>query len=420
MELSFYIRHDKLNKKGLVPIYLAVYFGQGRPIRKSTGKSCKPTNFDEEKQKVSNKETNAIVINNKLGNIRQAVDNYFTECAKRDIKPSEAGIYEALQQVLPDIAIPNKLVENKESEPKTLEELITLYLEKQKGFLSHNYLRKYKTVLWHLEKYSPHTLLKDVTINWLFELKRYFFEEADVETNTVHDHFKRLKSLYTFSLSFGYEMCNDILKIKIKDTEPEIVYLSEDEIKQVENYQPTKDYLIRIKDMFLFQCYTGLRHSDMMNLRSYNIKEQKENGITKYSLGFISLKTSKQCFVPLTPKAIAICNKYRDFEEKLFHNLSQQKYNLFLKELSLLAGLTSEHRRISYQGNKRTEQVFRKHEVVSSHVGRHTFATIFILRGGRIEVLSKLLGHGNINITMKYPKILNISMETDIHKAMDF
>lgn len=420
MELSFYIRHDKLNKKGLVPIYLAVYFGQGRPIRKSTGKSCKPTNFDEEKQKISNKETNAIVINNKLGNIRQAVDNYFTECSKKDIKPSETGIYEALQQVLPDIAVPNKLVENKEREPKTLEELITLYLEKQKGFLSENYLRTYKTLLWHLPKYSSNKPLTDITIDWLFDLKRYFFEVADIETNTVQDYFKKIKALYTFSLSFGYKMNNAILQIKIKDTEPEIVYLSEDEVKQIENYQPTSDYLTRVKDMFLFQCYTGLRHSDMMNLSSYNIKEQKENNITKYHLGFISLKSKKQCFVPLTPKALAICEKYRDFGEKLFHNFSQQKYNVFLKELALKAELMSEHRRISYQGDKRTEQVFRKHEVISSHVGRHTFATIFILRGGRVEILCKLLGHGNINMTMKYPKILNISMETDIHKAMNF
>jgi site-specific recombinase XerD len=420
MELSFYIRNDKLSKKGLVPIYLAVYFGQSRPIRKSTGKSCKPANFDEEKQKVTNKETNAIIINNKLGNIRQAVDNYFTDCAKRDVKPTEAGIYEALQQVLPDITIPDKIAENKEYEPQTLEELAKLYMEKQKGFVSDNYLRKYNTLVFHLEKYSPNTPLLEISIDWLLEFKRYFLDECDIEMNTIRDYFKGIRGLYMFSISFGYKMNKDILNIKIKETETEFVYLSEDEVKQLESYQPTKDYLIRVKDMFLFQCYTGLRHSDMMNLRSYNIKEQKENGLVKYHLGFISQKTKKQCFVPLTPKALTICEKYRDMEETLFHNFTQQKYNVFLKELALLAGLMSEYRHISYQGNKRTEQVFRKHEVISSHVGRHTFATIFILRGGRIEVLSKVLGHGSISVTMKYPKILNMSIEADIHKAMDF
>ena len=91
--------------------------------------------------------------------------------------------------------------------------------------------------------------------------------------------------------------------------------------------------------------------------------------------------------------------------------------NEYIKKLLELAKINETIAIVRYKGNKRIDESFPKHELAGTHTGRRTFATLFILRGGRIEILSKLLGHCNILVTQKY---LRHSADTAAHLAKEF
>jgi site-specific recombinase XerD len=174
------------------------------------------------------------------------------------------------------------------------------------------------------------------------------------------------------------------------------VYLTEEEINTMMEKQFSTERLNRIKDIFLFSCFTGLAFADVASLRKSDINFVMSGEkwiLTKRQ------KTNSICNIPLLPPAEYIISKYENDPiclntGKLLPVSSNQKTNAYLKEIAAICGIDKE---------------------LTFHIARHTFATTVTLTNGvSIESVSKMLGHKNLRTTQHYAKIIDKKVGDDM------
>ena len=174
---------------------------------------------------------------------------------------------------------------------------------------------------------------------------------------------------------------DDFVMKKGKSADP--VYLIESEVQRIIDYIPrgaTKESLERVKDLFLFQCFTGLAYVDLAAFSLSSIQEvngQKEIHGKRQ-------KTGVAFVVLLLPKAQEIAEKY-DYRLPV---ISNQNYNDYLKLLIERVGIEKD---------------------VTTHTGRHTFGTYLINRGVSIEAIPKIMGHTNMAQSLLYARMLGVT-----------
>ncbi|WP_367278100.1 site-specific integrase [uncultured Algibacter sp.] len=194
---------------------------------------------------------------------------------------------------------------------------------------------------------------------------------------------------------------NPFSQFQLKYDKYDRAYLNERELELIENTEFKSDRLQKIKDCFVFSCYTGLSYIDVKELTGNNIVKGIDNNNWIYTK---REKTDEQVKVPILPKAWAILEKYRAIQEKDFttNNVlpinSNQKSNAYLKEITKACGI-------------------RKN--ISFHVARHTFATTVMLSNGvSIETVSKLLGHAKLSTTQIYARVVETKISEDIQNLL--
>ena len=173
-------------------------------------------------------------------------------------------------------------------------------------------------------------------------------------------------------------------------------YLNEEELQKLMEFTSPFDRLNRVRDFFIFSCFTGLAYADVKKLKRSEI-EVNEAG---YWIKTKRQKTGGRANIPLLDVPIKIIHKYVNIDmlqdnDPILPILSNQKMNAYIKEIADLCGIT---------------------KILSYHVARHTFATTVTLTNGvPIESVSKMLGHKNINSTQHYARIVDKKVGDDMH-----
>lgn len=198
---------------------------------------------------------------------------------------------------------------------------------------------------------------------------------------TVRNYHKDIKALLTRALKFGLITANpyDRMKGEIKRGDKETVeFLTDAERGRIENMTITDGTMLStVRDMFVFQCYTGMAYADMMQF-SLDRCQRVGDDLT-YSAPRV--KTGVSFYIRVLPKALAIAQKYGG----RLPNVADQVCNSNLKTIATAAGITKR---------------------LTTHVGRHTFATWALRNGVPIERVAKMLGHRRITQTQRYAKLL--------------
>jgi site-specific recombinase XerD len=155
----------------------------------------------------------------------------------------------------------------------------------------------------------------------------------DYHPNTVGNWIKYLKSFLNWCKENNYQTGN--LKIKKVWVQPEKIYLTMADIQKL-LIAPVSGRLEKIRDVFVFACFTGLRYSDFSKVVNENIIEKDG----QMYLSFIPQKTNsvttnkvKRVEIPLVPIVLQILRKYRDTGAYALPVMSNQKMNEYLKEL---------------------------------------------------------------------------------------
>ena len=196
---------------------------------------------------------------------------------------------------------------------------------------------------------------------------------------------QRFRKIVKVALSEDILHKEPFTNYKVKHIKKEITYLTEEELAKLEEYQFKAEKLQMVKDMFVFCCYTGLAYSEMVNLeKSHIIKGFDGNEW----INMIRGKTQHLLTIPLLTRSKRIIDKYDYVDEKrVLPKLSNQKFNVYLKEIADIVGI-----------NKR----------LTHHLARRTFATtVLLFNDVPMEIVSQLLGHSKITITQQhYAKVV--------------
>ena len=166
-------------------------------------------------------------------------------------------------------------------------------------------------------------------------------------------------------------------------------------------YEFPLERLERVRDLFLFSCYTGISYADLNKLTPNNIWKGEDD---KKWIVTNRQKTNTRVKVPLMPTALRLIEKYREHpltevSGTLFPPITNERANLYLKEIAEACGLTKN---------------------LTFHMARHTFATTVTLSNGMpIETVSKLLGHTKIATTQIYARVLDKKVEEDMNKLQE-
>ncbi len=188
---------------------------------------------------------------------------------------------------------------------------------------------------------------------------------------------------------------NPFMQITIRMERVDREYLTDVELEMLREKEFKINRLQRVKDIFVFCCYTGLAYADVERLSADHLQHSIE-GSKKIILKIKRKKTAVPCRIPLLPFAIDILKKYEDdpyciHRGVLLPTLTNQKMNAYLKEIADLCGIKKE---------------------LTTHLARHTFATtVTLAQGIPIWIVQKMLGHANIQSTQVYARVLDTSID---------
>ena len=154
----------------------------------------------------------------------------------------------------------------------------------------------------------------------------------------------------------------------------------------------------RVRDLFLIGCHTGLRFSDFTMIKDENILDTPKGQFFQVK----TLKTNEKVIIPIKPTVLAIWNKYNG---QLPRAISNQKMNDYLKELAKEAEFDSKVLFKRTKGHNIVQTEYRKHELVSTHTARRSFATNAYIGGVPSISIMKITGHKTEKAFMKYIKI---------------
>ncbi len=266
-------------------------------------------------------------------------------------------------------------------------------------------LQKIKTQRKVLYDFDENISFEKLDEGYLMNFQKYL-EAKEHKNSTIIKEIAAFKWFLKWAKKKGYTNSNNFesFKPKIKNVQKKIIFLNRTELKKLTEYKIPKDkiHLEKVRDIFLFQCYTGLRFSDVFNLK---ISDVKENHIE-----ITTIKTSDNLIIELNEKSRAILKKYSSemfAQNKVLPVISNQKMNDYLKELAELADIDELITQTYYKGNERIEEVIPKYALLSTHAGRRTFVCNALSLGISPQIVMKWTGHSDYKAMKPYIDIAN-------------
>lgn len=266
---------------------------------------------------------------------------------------------------------------------------------------THSTYEKFAAVKNHLLEFNPSVsfeLFDEVGLN---KYVLFLRDKRKMRNSTIENQLSFLKWFLRWSFGKGYTTLTayETFKPKLKSTQKKVIFLTWDELTRLRECEipESKQYLERVRDVFLFCCFTGLRYSDVFNLRRSDIKEDH--------IEITTVKTADSLIIELNKDSRSILEKYENvvFEkDKALPVISNQRMNDYLKELAELARIDEPIRETYYIGNKRIDEVTPKYALLSTHAGRRTFICNALSLGIPANVVMKWTGHSDYKAMKPY------------------
>lgn len=248
-------------------------------------------------------------------------------------------------------------------------------------------LNTHASLITSLKEFGRIVYFTDVTTANIMHYDNFLHGKYNKQT-TIHGYHKRLKRYINEAIKYDLLKDNPYNKLKFERGKSEgIKYLTLEQIKQIQGLKTASESIERVRDLFIFQCFTGLSYADLFNF-DFSGVIKKGN---KFFIRDIRVKTEEEYFLMLLKPAMEILQKY-DFKLPV---ISNYQYNLRLKVVQELA---------------------RIKQNLHSHMARHSFAVMALNMGVSIENLAKMMGHTDIKTTQIYAKVLNKSVQEEFEK----
>jgi integrase len=391
------------NSKEPTLVYMLFWFNNIK-LKYSTGQKIKPKFWNPVKNKQRAKETRQFSgyaeFNTLLDNLEKAANNQFRTLLNDRKVPTPDLIRPALDSVLQKdskqeknlISFAEYLVENTDRKPQT---------KKQLRQAIRN-LREFK-------QYTKRSLHLDSIDLEFYDQFVDFLIKKNYSKNSIGTFIKNIKVFMNEAvdrkLTTNLQFKNK--RFKYMEEHSESIYLSESELKKLYDLNLSKSArLDKVRDLFIIGCYSGLRFSDLSQLRPENINEL--GNMVKVR----TQKTDEVVIIPLNRYIKKILNKYGGNPPAAYTN---QKMNEYLKELGQLAGIDEDIIVTATKGGKRQSETFKRWQLITTHTARRSFATNAYLNSVPTISIMKITGHRTEKAFLKY---IRISQEDNANKLL--
>jgi site-specific recombinase XerD len=405
--IIFALESRKKNGKPIVenvPIRMRVVYNNQR-VEFTTGYRIDVAKWDLEKQRVKNGCTNklkqsASEINADLLAYFAEIQKIFKEFEVKEEMPTTAELREAFNLAIKkDVATEDTVQEDTAlSFWKVFNEFVSE--NSKRNNWAKGTLQKFNALKKHIERWKPEPTMDDFSETGLSDFADTLHKQ-DLKNSTIDKQIGLLKWVLRWSASKNLTVDNAFMnfKPKLKTAQKTVVFLDAQELKQLTDFEIPEDkkYLEKVRDVFLFCCYTSLRYSDVYNLCHSHIKGSY--------IDIVTVKTNDRIVIEFNDKSKAIYDKYKDFHfenGKVFPVISNQKMNSYLKDLAELAGLDNPVHQTHYKGNERIETILPKYAVLSTHDARRTFICNALSLGIPANVVMKWTGHSDYKAMKPY------------------
>ncbi|TFD96846.1 site-specific integrase [Dysgonomonas capnocytophagoides] len=421
MQVKFYVRASKKDKEGKAPFEVTITANGTRTTFQLKYK-IEPELWNNEKQFFEN----ALLL--KKRGIRTSLTPFVKVLAdsKEALKPSKFGpdiimkgnamldsqlnIIKAklldcetkLMQL--GLAIDAKTIKDMylgkiKGKQHSLTGYYTDFLEIKKQRIGKDIVRdtyqKYETALNHFKTFlekkhkRQDIQLQEINISMVNAFFSFMLNDLNISNNSAVGYMKKFKAVITNAKDDNLIETNPMSKFKTHLEKKEIIFLTKEELSKIYSKDFSEnERLERVRDIFVFSCFTALSFADLVSFDAKkHIKQDKDGNPYIFKE---RTKTNVEAHIPLLDISKQILEKY-------YYNLptlSNQKYNSYLKEI---------------------QDVCNIKKTLHSHLARHTCATLLLNNGVSLLTVSKILGHANTKITEQtYAKLLTTTIIEEV------
>lgn len=394
MNILFWLNKNRIHKSGLIPLMFRITI-DGNRINLPTGINIEENQWNHVIQRVKTNCEFHLQYNNTIVSMISKIWEFNTECIRQHLPVTSDNLKNYLLY--------------QEKPNQTLIEAIDYYINQLKNRVGNdiapNTVKKYETCKRKVEEFlkvelnQKDILLCQLSQKFIFQFDAFLRTYQKLHHNAVAKNMQQFKRVIKVAIQNEWLPKDPFSNYTCSPKETERGFLTIEEVNLLEAVT-LDDRLDRVRDIFLFCCYTGLAYADVSKLNKEHLMKD-EAGSTWIILS--RTKSKSQSLIPLLPQAEAILSEYaemvkEDPYKRLLPIISNQNLNKYIKEVAVIVGI-----------KKR----------VSCHLARHTFATTITLnRGVDIVSVSKMLGHKNLRTTQIYAKIGMLKIASDMKKLM--
>lgn len=400
-EATFVLKEP--NGKEATLIYLLFRFNNEK-IKYSTSEKIAPKYWNSEKQRVKEVRTFSEfqAINERLDTLAITVKNTYRSLINDQKIPTPFKLKEALDksQFKSEFSKKTNLLQ-------FVEELTTNSTRKA------NTIKQWRQTMRKLAEFQTVTKTEvdfdTIDLNFYDKFVRYLIGQ-NYTKNTIGGFIKTLKIFmneacerkYTKNLEYRNK------KFKVMEEPVEKIYLSQKELEIIYSLNLNEDKrLEKVRDLFIVACYTGLRFSDLTQVKPENII----NDGTQIRIR--TEKTSELVIIPIHKYIKQILLKYGG---QLPPVISNQKMNKYIKELGEMAGIDETVKIAITRGGKTATDLYSKFDLITTHTARRSFSTNAFLMSVPTISIMKITGHRTESSFMKY---IRISQEENANKLVN-
>jgi integrase len=430
--LRFNLREDKPDKSSKCPIELIYqvsgkrkYYqpenNKGKPIKlnsinwdatkqsavyvtPSKAKKILPDVLHKDLENVILLETEIETVNYAISKLRNDIRAIEDRFAIDRVPYSASMVIDTLKR--------SQVDKTKKEEPRDLLiNFVDQYISDHLASREAGYLTVFKSIKTHLVSYQNvnREIVKIENVDYSFfqRFQSFLINDGKLKNNTIAKALSTLKTLLAYANKTGIIVNDNYKGFSIKREKLEVIALNENEFATLFNMDLSKNKrLAQVRDIFCFACGSGLRISDMQQLKREHIKSDEIKITVK--------KTKTDLTIPLNAVTSVILDKYKD-QHRPLPLISSQKLNTYIKELCMVAKIDEPIEIVRFRGSKRETTVHPKYELIHLHTGRKTFCTLSLERGMSAEEVMSISGHTDyksfkryINITEKRKKVVMI------------
>jgi site-specific recombinase XerD len=386
-KVLFYLKRDKQKANGNVPLFCRITV-DGKEVRFGMKKDINPKVWDVGAGKATGRSLEAADVNTLIDNTRSAIVRVYRDLQERDgnvtaekVKNAFLGIDIRHQTLL-------ELFDEHNREKKLLVGISIAKSTYNKYRITRDHLATYLKDWHQLSDIS----LKEISHKFVCDFEVYLLTAKKSEENTIAKYMQMFKHIIGIAIKYGWIHDNPFTGYRIHLKKTDRGYLTQDEIEILINQKFTAKHLEKVRDIFVFCCFTGLSYIDVRRLTGEDVKTSFDGGL--WIMGK-RRKTDVGYNVPLLEIPKRILKKYEGTlpDGRLLPVTTNQYSNVYLKKIGEMCGLKKN---------------------LTFHLSRHTFATLTLSKGVSIESVSKMLGHTNIQTTQIYARITNEKISNDM------